>query len=230
MWRPRPVDRAGRRERGEGLVAEGERRVGADRRVDERDGAGLALGVDLPREALVLADAGQRPLPAVAVGRLVAEHAAQADGVEALAQDVERAVDELGAGVVVDHRRDADHGGVGRAREAARPDDALVEGAVEAPPQVPELLGEVLARLDAHHQAPGERRVEVVVRADETRADVAAGREPLRPGVLRREARADLDDLAAVDRDVLRPGDGAGVEMEQADVLDDDHALPPASR
>ena len=85
---------------GERLVGERERRVRADEAAGERRFAPL----EAREEAPVLGEPGERDVRPVAVGRLVAEDAAQPEAAERVGDHVERAVDRVRRGVVVDHR------------------------------------------------------------------------------------------------------------------------------
>ena len=155
----------------ERLFGERERSVRADERAHER----RPLAADPRQEAAVLLDPGERALRAVAVGRLVAEHRADAEGPERIGDDVERAVDRVRRGVVVDERRRPGEERLHPADERGGAGRVVVEGAVEPPPDPLQDLQEVLRRRERVRHPARERRVEVRVRADVARNDEAAG-------------------------------------------------------
>ena len=199
-----------------------------------RSAAARPIGVDFAGEAQVLAYPGARALHAVAVGRLVAEEAAYADLLVGLAYDRKTPVDGLGPGMVVHDARHPRHGRVRAAGEGARFEDGQVDGTVEPPPQMSELLGEVLRGRDVDHESPGQRRVQVGVGADESGAQVGA-RDSFRPGVLPGQPRARLEDRTgraprgwAGDEDVHRFRDGRRLEGDDAHALEQCHEEAPS--
>ncbi len=159
---------------GERLVGEREGGVGADERARQR----RPLPGDPAQEAAVLGEPGPRPRGAVAVGGLVAEHRAGAEPAERLLDHVERAVDRVRRGVVVDERRRPGEQRLDPADERGGADRVLVERPVEPPPDPLQDLEEALGRRERVGHAAGERRVEVRVRADVARDDEAAGAVP----------------------------------------------------
>ena len=115
-----------------------------------------------------------RPLGPVAVGGLVAEHRADAERPQRVLDHVERAVDRVRRGVVVDERRRAGEQRLHPADERRRADRVLVERSVEAPPDPLQDLQEALGRLERVGHPARERRVEMGVRADVAGDDEAA--------------------------------------------------------
>ncbi len=140
-----------------------------------------------PQEPLVLGQAGLGPVGAVAVGDLVGAHHPDADLGAGLGDDVEAAVDRGGGGVVVDDGGRARLERLDRAEQRRPAHELEVEGQVEPPPHLVEDLREVGGRGRRRRHAPGERGVEVVVRADEPGG---GGRhDPERATELRRNLR-----------------------------------------
>ena len=153
------------------LVRERERRVRADEAAGERQ---VALA-EARQEAAVLGEAGAGDRGAVAVRRLVAEDAAEPEPVERVGDHVERSVDGVRRGVVIDHGRRAGEERLHAADERRRAHSVQVERPIEAPPDPLEDLEEVLRRFEPVRHAAGERRIEMRVRADVARDDHATG-------------------------------------------------------
>src|SRR6202044_1065128 len=93
-------------------------------------------------EADVLAEAGVALLAAVAVGRLVANDATEADLLDRRRDAIERAVAPVGGSVVVDDARDAAFRRFDGAGHRRHFDELVVERAVEPPPDALEDLAE----------------------------------------------------------------------------------------
>ncbi len=157
---------------------------------------------------------------AVAVGHLVAEDPPQADFLEGLLQGFQRAADEAGRGMMIDHRGGAGPNGFDRPDEAAVVQDFLVDGPVQAPPEILQDGHEVRGRLDVGQDSPGQRRIEMVVAADDARADQVSRQidGPHRRGI-RREVPAYLDNPVPVDQDVQAFVDLWRQELQQASIF-----------
>ena len=148
---------------GQGVVGQGEGGVSAGEAREEAVGvvgtrAQEARGLLQPRVA---------PRVAVAVGHLVAEHAARSDEPQRVAHAVEASRDGARRRVVVDDRGDAAQRGTGRARERAHEDRLVVERLVEFPPDKLEDLAEVGRGASRRGHSGGQRGVEVRVPEDE---------------------------------------------------------------
>ena len=148
---------------------------GGERVVGAREG-----GVDADQtpsagaqEALVLGQAAAGAVGAVAVGHAVRADDAHADLGAGVGDDVEAALDGRRALVVVDDRRRAGEQRLQRAEAGRGAQHVEVQGGVEAPPDLLEDLGEVVRRGRRRRHAAGQRRVEVVVPADEAGGDGA---------------------------------------------------------
>jgi hypothetical protein len=121
-----------------------------------------------------------RSFRAVAVARLVAEDGADAQRLERVGDDVERPVDRVGRGVVVDQRRRPPQHRLHPADERRGADRLLVERTVEPPPHPLQDLEEVARRLERVRHAASERRIEMRVGADVAREhESAAGIDAL---------------------------------------------------
>ena len=121
------------------------------------------------QEPLVLLQPAPRPIGPVTVGDAVGEPGAHPDLGAGLGDDVQAALDGVGRFVVVH-----DGGGAALQRlegaEHGGPADHLqVQRAVQAPPDELQDLLEVAGRPRRGGHAAGQRRVQVVVRADESR-------------------------------------------------------------
>jgi hypothetical protein len=155
---------------GEGVVRARERGVDADQ--------SLAAGT---QEALVLGEATAGAVGPVAVGDAVGADDPHADVGTGVSDHVERALDRVGALVVVDDRGRAGEQRLDGAQAGARPQHVEVEGSVEAPPDLLEDLPERGRRDRRGGHAARQRRVQVVVGADQAgglaahRANVVAG-------------------------------------------------------
>ena len=173
--------------RGQGLVREGERGVSADQATRER----RLLAPDAVEEAAILGHSGPGPLRPIAVGGLVTEDGAQPEVAQRLLDDVERAVDRVGRGVVVDHGGRPGKKRLHPADEGGRPDALLVECAVEAPPDALQDLREVLRRRQRVRHPARECRVEMRVGTDVARDDETAGAVVSHDATLRGDASVD---------------------------------------
>ena len=188
---------------GERLVAERERGVRADEAARER----RLLPAHALEPAPVLRQAGARPLGAVAVGRLVAEHRADAEGAERVGDHVERAVDRVRRRVMVDERRRTREERLHPAGERRRAHRLLVERAVEPPPHALQDLDEVPGRLERVRHPARERGVEVRVRADVARDDEDAVAVEPRPFSRSRDAAVCDPEVAGVEPDGIEGRD-----------------------
>ena len=143
------------------------------------------------QEPLVLGQPPPGAVGTVAIGHAVGAHHPHAHGGAGVGDDVEAAVDGVRALVVVD---DGGRAALERLEgtEHGRPADHLeVEGGVEAPPDLLEDLHERRRRPGRRRHPAGQRRVEVVVAADEPgswwRSLVGARRGPARIGSVVRQ-------------------------------------------
>ncbi len=177
------------------LVGERERGV----RADHAAGEGELLPPHAVEEAPVLADARECPLEPVAVGGLVTEHRAHPEAAQGLLDDVERAVDRVRRGVVVDERGRAREERLHAADQGRGPDAVLVERPVEAPPDPLQDLGEVRGRRERVGHPPCERRVEMGVGADVAGDDEAARAVAAGTATRRCDAPVDHVDVLAYD-------------------------------
>ena len=119
-------------------------------------------------EALVLGQPAAGAVGPVAVGDAVRTHHGHADLGARLGDHVEAALDRVRALVMVDDAGGAAHQRLGGAEAGARPDHVEVEGGVEAPPHLLEDRCEVGGRGRRGRHPARQRRVQVVVGADET--------------------------------------------------------------
>ncbi len=137
-------------------VRQGEAGVGADQAPAAR-----------PQEALVLGQARLGALGPVAVGHLVGAHHPHAHLGARLGDHVQAAVDGGGGGVVVDDGGRARLERLDRAEQGRPAHQVEVEREVEPPPDLLQDLREPGGRGRRRGHAPGQRRVEVMVGADE---------------------------------------------------------------
>jgi hypothetical protein len=194
----------------QGVVGQRERRVRPHHAARESRGPG--------EEAAVLGHAGRGAFGSVAVADLVAQDAADPEPGQGVGDDVERAVDGVRRGVVVDDGRGARAQGVEPAAQRGGTDGPLVERAVEAPPDPLEDLGEGHRWIQAVGHPPAQGRVQVVVGADVAGQDQGPGAVPAYDA-RRRHAHG---------RDpVPREHDVGGHDLRW---VERDHHRPPAQR
>jgi len=166
---------------GQPLVGHGEGGVGADMSLHQIGFAPLGFGrIDLLGEQDVLLHPGlQLGEAAVAIRGLEAGHAAQTRLHKPFAQHIQGALDEVGRGVVVDHRAAAALDRFQRADEAAVVEGLLIERPIEPPPEVFQGGDKVRAGGDVGHDPPRQAGVEVVVGTDDARHHQLAAHLPI---------------------------------------------------
>lgn len=119
-------------------------------------------------ETQVLRDAGAHLGPAIAVGHLVTEHGAQARPVHRIADDIKAALDEVGAGVMIDQTGGSVFDGVNQADEGAGADAFAIKRLIQGPPQALENLRKVARRRTGDRQAARIGAVKVRMGANAT--------------------------------------------------------------
>ena len=154
-------------------------------------------------EPIVLGEAGITAPCAAAVGDLVTQDAADADGSERVADDVERTRNGVGRRVMIDDGGRAAAHGLDGANERAVVDRLLIQRFVELPPDLAAgSPGTIRGARAGRRHAAGEGRVHVRVRAH------LAGHDELARAVLdhfaglRLQPRAARDDPVALDTQV----------------------------
>jgi hypothetical protein len=142
----------------EGLGRQRERGVRAEHHA--RSLAGLA------GESPVFLEAGLRAPGAVAVCDLEGEGRPRPQKFQLVRDARERALDGVGARVVVDDGRGAGEQRVGTAGQGAGGHELVVERPVQAPPDASEHLDEIARWIQSVRHAAGKRRVEMMVGTD----------------------------------------------------------------
>ena len=164
------------------LIGEGERGVEAERGGELR----VRLAQAALEEAHVLADPRGGAGHAVAIGHLVAQAGTQPGLFHRIGDEVEAAVDDVGAGVVVDQRRAAVPDRVHQADERAGADVIPQQRPIQLPPEPLQDLDEIGRRRAGDRHAAGECAVEVRVPADRARQDeLARSVQPLGSRIFR---------------------------------------------
>ena len=159
------------------LIRDGERGVQPERRAQLRV-AFLAAALD---EAHVLGDARARAVHPVAVGDFVAQAGAQPGLFDGVRDDVQAAVDDVRAGVMVDQRRAAVADRIHQTDQRAGAHIIPQQRPVELPPESLQDFHEVGGRRAGDRHAAGERAVEMRVPADGGgQDDFSAGIQALR--------------------------------------------------
>jgi hypothetical protein len=122
----------------------------------------------LAQEPVVLGQAGRGALRAVPVGHAVGRVDPHAHVGEAGGDGRQRTLDRVGRLVMIDHGRAAVLQRLEGSESGRVEDDVQIERPIQPPPHELEDVHESLGRARGCWHAPGERRVDVMVRADET--------------------------------------------------------------
>ena len=134
------------------------------------------MGGRCAQEAQILGNAGPHLLHAIAVGHFIRQNGAQTGAIDRLADDIEAAGDEVGAGVMVNEAGRPVFDGVHEANQGAGADALAVQGFIQGPPQTLQYLGEVARRRARYRQAASVSAIKVRMRADAAGHDILAAR------------------------------------------------------
>ena len=112
-----------------------------------------------PEEADILSDTGKRLLFAVMIRDLIAQHGTHPSLFDRFRDDVQRAVDGVGRGVMIDQGRRPMLDSVDQTHQGGIANILQIQGLVQRPTELAKDLGQILGRLSRDGHSPGERPI-----------------------------------------------------------------------